>query len=428
MTAADRAVVVIGAGLAGIAAAARLAKAGHQVTVVEQADRIGGSWAAREVDGVTVDTAPPIFSFPAPWRDLFRKSGRTLEAEFARSGDELVPAPPATHILADGEPFVLPIGRGDQDAAIADRFGRPAADRWRALVDGLGEVWQALRPLGIEAELVGRHQLTRQVRRTLLGNRTIADLARELDHPELSAIVNDLAYLTGSRPELTPGFVAVQLYLDRTFGRWTAGSSTTMINSLQQRLELRRVDLRTATRATAIGTRPLAVETDHGQLRADAVIATCDAPQLYRDLLPATAARSERRRAERLQPALAPAVSLSIHDRTDPAGRSAELSETVRHRPGAAPRISYTRPIGDRTLLLSYDFAAGRPDPTAGPAWRGFGSWLDRPPTSSRLPGLFIAGPSARTGSAPSQQILSGALAAYAAQRLIAPDRPLEPR
>lgn len=428
--------MVIGAGLAGMAAAARLAKARHQVTLLEARDRIGGAWATRDLDGITVDAAPPIFSFPAPWRDLFRKSGRALEAEFARSGEELVDAPPTRHVFADGSTFVLPISRGEQAAAIADRFGRSAADGWRDLVDSLGDVWQALRPLGIEAELVSTEQLTRSVKRTLLHRRSLADLAGRLQQPELAAIVGDLAYPAGSTPERTPAFCAVQLYLDRTFGRWTAGSST-MINSLEQRLALRKVDVRTGVRATGIdaaATAVRAVRTEHGELAADAVVATCDPDQLYNGLLAPTAARAERRRLRRLPAALAPTVSLRWADASDrgpggaPAADEGVVSETIHHQPTGGPLIRFTRPVGDRVLIIDHDYRRPVPDPSAGVGWRGFRHWLDRPPITSSLPGLFTAGPFSRGGPAPSMQVLSGALAAYACQRRVAPDRPLEPR
>ena len=80
-------VVVIGGGLAGLAAAARLAKVGHDVELYERSEVLGGTWAPYQLPGgVTVDDAPSIIGFPAPWRDLFRKSGRPLEAELARMG------------------------------------------------------------------------------------------------------------------------------------------------------------------------------------------------------------------------------------------------------------------------------------------------------------------------------------------------------
>ena len=80
-------VIVIGGSLAGLAAAARLAKAGHAVELYERSDELGGTWAPYQLQsGVTVDNAPAIIGFPAPWRDLFRKSGRPLEAELGRMG------------------------------------------------------------------------------------------------------------------------------------------------------------------------------------------------------------------------------------------------------------------------------------------------------------------------------------------------------
>ena len=100
-------VIVIGGGLAGLAAAARLAKVGHAVELYEQSDRLGGSWAPYQLEsGITVDDAPSIIGFPAPWRDLFRKSGRPLEAELARIGYALAPAGPPTMIFGCGLCFL----------------------------------------------------------------------------------------------------------------------------------------------------------------------------------------------------------------------------------------------------------------------------------------------------------------------------------
>ena len=55
-------VVVIGGGLAGLAAAARLAKIGHQVELYERSERLGGRWAPYQLpSGATVDDAPHAF-------------------------------------------------------------------------------------------------------------------------------------------------------------------------------------------------------------------------------------------------------------------------------------------------------------------------------------------------------------------------------
>ena len=116
-------VVVIGGGLAGLAAAARLAKNGHPVELFESSSSLGGLWAAREFrPGILVDQAPAVLGFPAPWRDLFRKSGRPLEAELTRMGYALEPAGPPVYHFADGSELRLPTDRGEAFEALTTMY------------------------------------------------------------------------------------------------------------------------------------------------------------------------------------------------------------------------------------------------------------------------------------------------------------------
>ena len=72
-------VVVIGAGMGGMAVAARLAVKGHDVTVVEQSAVVGGKLGRYERDGFVFDTGPSLLTLPAVYRDLFNKTGGPLE-------------------------------------------------------------------------------------------------------------------------------------------------------------------------------------------------------------------------------------------------------------------------------------------------------------------------------------------------------------
>ena len=99
-------VVVVGGGIGGTATAARLAKLGHEVTVVERLDRLGGAVGFVEQDGFRWDTGPSSTALPAVVRDLFRKSGRPLEREL-----ELVPVEPMReHRFEDGTVLPMPSG------------------------------------------------------------------------------------------------------------------------------------------------------------------------------------------------------------------------------------------------------------------------------------------------------------------------------
>ena len=57
-------VVVLGAGISGLASAALLARAGHKVTVIERNDWIGGKSRRVEVLGQRMDTGPALVTFP----------------------------------------------------------------------------------------------------------------------------------------------------------------------------------------------------------------------------------------------------------------------------------------------------------------------------------------------------------------------------
>jgi phytoene desaturase len=77
-------IVVIGAGLGGLTAAALLSKAGHRVTVLEKNSWIGGKSRRIELSGQRIDTGPSLVTFPAVLDELFRRYdslGKASEAK-----------------------------------------------------------------------------------------------------------------------------------------------------------------------------------------------------------------------------------------------------------------------------------------------------------------------------------------------------------
>jgi phytoene desaturase len=67
--------LVIGAGIGGIALAARLARRGYQVTVIEKTAKPGGRCGRLEKDGHRFDTGPTLFLMP----EVFAETYATLE-------------------------------------------------------------------------------------------------------------------------------------------------------------------------------------------------------------------------------------------------------------------------------------------------------------------------------------------------------------
>ncbi|SEQ61572.1 FAD-dependent oxidoreductase [Microlunatus flavus] len=433
-------VAVVGGGLAGMAAAARLAKMGHAVRLHEATGRLGGRWApyALDVPGapgstVLVDDAPGVLTFPAPWRDLFRKSGRPLEAELARTGHALVPAPPTTYAFADGSTLVLPSDRGAQHTALLAAYGPGAAARWQHLLDGLVDVWQALRPLGLE-EAYDRGALTRDVVRRLRPRRRLADLADALDEPHLRAVVRSTAYREGTTPERAPALAAVGLLVERTFGRWQVapdpaartarttdvGRSSVLVEALAARLALRGVDVRLGSRVEAVETGPdgaRGVRTaDAGVEPAAAVVLAVD-PWTAAALAPATAGRPLRRALRQAGPALLPVAAHAV-TAAAPTGEEATADLVREHLDLDAegrPLVTTTRLLGGRVVRTTWDHRSPAARPGSGVATDGFRGWRRRPGTTTAVPGLVLAGAASPAGPSPSAVLQTGALATYAA-------------
>lgn len=222
-------ITVLGGTLAGMAVAARLAKAGHEVILVHDSDRLGP------------DDLPDEFAFPAPWRDLFTKSGRPLAAELARTGHELTPAPGRR--LPDG--LELPAERGAQWTTLSEAYGPKVAERWRDLLDSLDDVWQARRPLGLEQEF--DPDRFRAARKDLWWGRTVADVARKFHHPVLSEVIRSAAE---DEPHRSPADEAMWLAVERRFGRWRItdaegrpAPARVLVDALAERLRTRGVTI-----------------------------------------------------------------------------------------------------------------------------------------------------------------------------------------
>jgi len=94
-------IIVVGAGLGGLAAAIRLQASGHQVTLLEKRAQLGGRAAQLKADGYTFDMGPSIITAPHLLHDLWSSAGARLDDDV-----ELVPLTPYYRIyFADGRYF-----------------------------------------------------------------------------------------------------------------------------------------------------------------------------------------------------------------------------------------------------------------------------------------------------------------------------------
>lgn len=108
-------IVVIGAGLGGLAASALLARAGHDVTVLEGQDWVGGKSRRIEVAGQRLDTGPSLVTFPDVLEQIFDtydSVGPTAEKARDIAGITLERLPEVGRYYFKGHQANLPVEQG----------------------------------------------------------------------------------------------------------------------------------------------------------------------------------------------------------------------------------------------------------------------------------------------------------------------------
>ncbi|MCK8679658.1 phytoene desaturase family protein [Streptomyces lichenis] len=287
-------IAVIGAGMGAMAAAARLAVAGHTVAVYERAETYGGAVGRFERDGFAFDTGPGLLHLPAVYRDLFVKTGR----EPLERCVELTQVDPASrHLFPDGTALALPnASRAGTVTALDAALGAGAGERWSGFLGRARDAWDRSRrplleePLPADVSPYARDPYpaprTGLLRRSA---RTLAEVGRrELGDARLAALLEWYALAYGFHPGTAPASAAVLPYLEQTFGTWyVAGGLRALADAVYERCRERRVEFSFGTAVTEVverDGRAVGVALADGRVvDADHVVAGAPLPALYRE-------------------------------------------------------------------------------------------------------------------------------------------------
>lgn len=287
-------VVVIGGGIGGLATAISVKAAGHNVTVLEQSDDVGGKVAQFTRDDFTFDTGPSLFTLPAVYRDIFANSGRPLDRVI-----DLEPVDPAFHYrFPDGTSLDVPnLNRGAIAASMNETFGQGTGEQWTKLLDRGSRIWDATRGPFLEEPWKGVRTMARLSLRakdlyTVAPATSLRTLAKKyLTDPRLRMMADRYATYTGSDPRQAPAALLSIPYIEQAFGAWhVKGGIKQLAVACEQRCLKNGVTLRTGVRAAGLevaNDTVRAVVTDSGErLKADVVVSAIDVGQLLHQVVP----------------------------------------------------------------------------------------------------------------------------------------------
>ena len=220
MSATKERVSVIGAGMGGMCTAARLAKAGYEVTVYEASDRHGGKCRTEWIGNYAFDTGPSLLTLPAVYRDFFQRTGDVM----GRVVDLQPVSPSFDYRFADGSAVRFAnLSRKETLAAIEESFGSASAQEWDQIMRQAESMWDVSREPFIESEL--RSVLSLLKRPTLLRDlrviapwKSLRDL--KLKDQRLRKILDRYATYSGSDPRVAPAVLASIAFVEEAFGAW----------------------------------------------------------------------------------------------------------------------------------------------------------------------------------------------------------------
>lgn len=286
-------VAVIGAGLAGLAAACHLRADGHDVVIVDKQPHPGGRGSRLEQDGFTFDTGPTVLTMIDLIDEALARIGTGVHEEL-----ELTLLDPAYRArFADGSTIFVRHGHEAMRSEIAETCGRKDASAFDDFVVWLRQLYEVEMPHFIDANFDTPLDLLRNpraaARLTRLGGfRRLGPVIRErFDDPRLHRLFSFQAMYAGLAPERALALYAVITYMDSIEGVWfPQGGMRAVPEAMASALTRNGVEILLNTTVTSILTRAdgavAGLEIGGSErLACDAVVCTTDLPVAYRTLV-----------------------------------------------------------------------------------------------------------------------------------------------
>ncbi len=294
---ADRRIIVVGAGIAGLAAALTLAARGVDVTVLERALAPGGKMRQIAIGPVRIDSGPTVFTMRWVFDELFAEIGASLEDHLTLTPLEVL----ARHAWTDRRRLDLFADEDRSADAIGQFAGRGEAEGYRAFCRDARRIFEVLRDPFIRAPAPSMTRLLRNAGfRDLTAIRPFQTMWKALGgyfrDLRLQQLFGRYATYCGSSPFHAPATLMLVAHVEQA-GVWLIDGGMHELAACLAALARRHgVAIRYASEVDGIvihGGRAAGVRLADGeQIPADAVIATTDVAALAQGRFGEEAARA----------------------------------------------------------------------------------------------------------------------------------------
>ena len=283
-------VVIVGAGLAGLSTALRLAGAGRKVTILERESYPGGRNGLLEKSGYAFDTGPTVLTMPSLIEDALACVGERLSDWM-----ELIPLNPLYRAFyADGSTLDVHADTERMENEIAQVIGGDEALGYRKYVDFVTKLYKYEMNDFIDRNIDTPFDLlTPNLARLIAigGFRRLAPkVAQFLKDPRTQRVYSFQAMYAGVSPQQALAIYAVIAYMDSVNGVYfPKGGMHALPRALAGAAQKHGVTIKyntTVERLEKVNGRVSAAITTNGERFAcDVIVLNPDLPVAYRELL-----------------------------------------------------------------------------------------------------------------------------------------------
>ncbi len=286
-------IVVIGAGMGGMTAAARLSRGGHEVVLYEASNQVGGKCRTEWIGKVAFDTGPSLLTLPAVYKDFFQRTGKPMG--FVCPIESVDPS--FDYRFADGSNVKFSnLSRNKTLESISESFGAESAQQWDRIMKRAERMWDVSRGPFIESELKSPISLMKRITflrdmKVIAPWKTLRAHADEIvKDRHLRYIMDRYATYSGSDPRKAPAVLSTIAFVEESFGAWhVKGGLGQLAATVYQRALDVGVTFHLNSPVSSItteGKRATGVILANGAfVEADAVVANADASLVYNKLI-----------------------------------------------------------------------------------------------------------------------------------------------
>lgn len=216
-------IAIVGAGIAGLAAAIRLQAMGNHVVVFEANDYPGGKLTAFSEKGYRFDMGPSLFTMPQYVEELFGVAKQPMEKYFSYKRKSII----CNYFFEDGTTFSALANTSDFAKSAAKVFGVEE----QSLINYFErskKKYNLTASLFLEKSL---HKLATYFSKDVIKavfniasldiNTTLADYnANSFNNEKLVQFFNRFATYNGSNPYQTPGIMSMIPHLEQYYGTY----------------------------------------------------------------------------------------------------------------------------------------------------------------------------------------------------------------